>query len=79
MMKYGTKPTIGFYRVFQMKEENSGFHSVCLMVKKTWINTRSLYIDSNAVAFSIGADVASEGGVPGVDEDGNPVLVIMEL
>ena len=47
--------------------------------KKTWINTRSLYIDSNAVAFSIGADVASEGGVPGVDEDGNPVLVIMEL
>lgn len=47
--------------------------------KKVWINTRSLYIDSNTVAFSISADVASEGGVPGVGEDGNPVLVIMEL
>ncbi len=47
--------------------------------KRTWINTRYLYIDSNTVAFSIGADVASEGGVSGIDEDGNPVLVIMEL
>lgn len=46
---------------------------------KTWIDTRSLYIDANTIAFSINAYTASEGGVPGVDEDGNPVLVIIEL
>lgn len=46
---------------------------------KVWIDTRDLYIDGNIVAFSIDASAASEGGVPGVSEDDNPVLVIMEL
>lgn len=46
---------------------------------KTWIDTRSLYMDGKTIAFSINAYTAFEGGVPGVGEDDNPVLVIMDL
>ena len=46
---------------------------------KVWIDTRNLYVDGNIIAFSIDASTASEGGVPGVGEDDNPILVIMEL
>lgn len=46
---------------------------------KIGINMRSLYLDGNTVAFSISADVASAGGVSGVNDDGNPVLVVMEF
>lgn len=46
---------------------------------KTWIDPRNLYIDSNIIAFSIDASTASEGGIPGVSEEDNPVLIILEL
>lgn len=47
--------------------------------KEIRLNSRSLYIDRNIVAASIDAISAVEGGVPGVEEDDNPVLVIMEF
>lgn len=47
--------------------------------KEIRLNSRTLYINENIVATSIDAISAVEGGVPGVDEDGNPVLVIIEL
>ena len=46
---------------------------------KIGINTRSLYLDGNTVAFSISADVAAVGGVSGVNEDGNPFLVVIKI
>lgn len=47
--------------------------------KKIRLNSRSLYINGNIVAAFIDAATAAEGEVVGVDEDDNPVLVVMEL
>lgn len=56
-----------------------GFQFVLPSGKKIRFNSRSLYIHGNTVATYIDAVTASEAGVPGVSEDDNPVLVIMEL
>ncbi|WP_337942974.1 6-bladed beta-propeller [Parabacteroides sp.] len=47
--------------------------------KKVLLNTRLLYVNGNMVASFIDAATAVEGGVEGVEEDDNPVLVVMEL
>ncbi len=47
--------------------------------KKIRINARNLYIKGNLVVTSIDAIVAVEGKIPDVDEDDNPVLVVMEI
>lgn len=47
--------------------------------KTTRLNTRSLYINKNTIASSIDAPIATEGKIDGVNEDDNPVLVIIEL
>ena len=47
--------------------------------KKIRINARNLYIMGNLVVTSIDAIVAVEGKIPDVDEDDNPVLVVMEI
>ncbi|CAK7074892.1 MAG: hypothetical protein PARBA_03016 [Parabacteroides sp.] len=47
--------------------------------KKIRINARNLYIKGNLVVTSIDAMVAVEGKIPDVDEDDNPVLVVMEI
>lgn len=47
--------------------------------KKVLLNTRMLYVNGNIVASFIDASTAAEGGIVGVNEDDNPVLVVMEL
>lgn len=47
--------------------------------KKIRIDARNLYIKGNLVVTSIDAIVAVEGKIPDVDEDDNPVLVVMEI
>ncbi len=47
--------------------------------KKVRIDTRNIYINGNTVISYIDAATAAEGKVPGVNEDDNPVLVVMEL
>lgn len=43
------------------------------------IRPRSLYVNDNIAAYFVDAPTAIEGGIEGVDEDDNPVLVVMEL
>lgn len=62
-----------------MKTENGVFLFVCHLEKKVLLNTRLLYVNGNMVASFIDAATAVEGGVEGVEEDDNPVLVVMEL
>ena len=56
-----------------------GFQFILPSGKKIRFNSRSLYIHGNTVATYIDAVTAAEEGVVGVNEDDNPVLVIMEL
>lgn len=47
--------------------------------KNIRINTNSLFINGNIVAFTIPASLAVEEKIAEIDEDDNPVLVIIEL
>ena len=47
--------------------------------KKIRIDARRLYVKGNLVVTSIDAVEAVEGKIPDVDEDDNPVLIIMEI
>ncbi|WP_455626612.1 6-bladed beta-propeller [Parabacteroides johnsonii] len=47
--------------------------------KKVRLNSRNLYINGNTVATFIDALTASDGQVPGVREEDNPVLIILTL
>lgn len=47
--------------------------------EKIYLDTRSLYVNGNTVAAFIDAATAVEGGIASVDEDDNPVMIIMKL
>ena len=63
---------------FKNREGAFGLPFVLPSGKKIRIGRSSIYINGNQVGLFIPADVAA-GEIPGVKEDDNPVLLIMEL
>lgn len=47
--------------------------------KKIRINTNSMFINANTLAFSISASIAHEEKIANINEEDNPVLVIVDL